>query len=299
MGIDIKGSGKGESIPIRMTSGRLQGGSVAIDGTLSSQFISALLIACPQLLQNTILTLRGKHLVSADYIAMTCQILQKSGITIEKKGVRLYRIKGKQKFKGLTNFVVPSDYGLAAFLMAAAVIHASNVTLTGHLGDRLVQADGHILPLLKKMGAKFQKNSESISIKGPCALKGGQFSLKDCPDLVPIMAILALFAKGKTRLYDIGHVRSKESDRISDLRKELLKVGAKITEKRDSLVIEPQENYKANCLLDPHSDHRLAMSFCILGSKIGARVKDIECTHKSYPDFVKDFKSIGAHVRKS
>jgi len=299
MGIDIKGYGKNESIPVRMKGGYVQGGTITIDGSLSSQFISALLIALPQLSQSTNLTLRGRRLVSTDYITMTCQILKKSGIKITKKGTRQYRIEGKQNFKGLKNFIVPSDYGLAAFLMAAAVLTKSHVTLRGHLTNELIQADGYILPLLKKMGVQFQKTSQWIRIKGPCVLKGGHFSLKNCPDLVPIMSILALFAKGKTRLVDIGHVRSKESDRISDLRKELLKIGAKITEKRDALVIDPQECYKSNCLLDPHKDHRLAMSFCVLGSKIGVRVKDIKCTHKSYPDFVKDFKAIGAIVRKS
>ncbi len=299
MGIVIKGSGKGESVPVRIAGGQLQGGTVTIDGTLSSQFISALLITCPQLMQDTKLTLSGKQLVSTDYIAMTCQVLKLSGIKIIKKGSRRYEIKGKQKFRGLTNFIVPSDYGLAAFLMAAAVLTKSDVTLTGHLTKKLVQADGHIVPLLRKMGVQLQTTSKWIRIKGPHALKGGNFSLRNCPDLVPIMSIMALFAKGRTRLYGIGHVRSKESDRISDLRKELLKIGAKITEKHDEIVIDPQERYKSNRLLDPHRDHRLAMSFCVLGSKIGVRVRDIECTRKSYPDFVKDFKAIGASVRKS
>ena len=107
------------------------------------------------------------------------------------------------------------------------------------------------------------------------------------------MAVLALFAKGKTRLYDIGHARVKESDRISDLRKELLKIGAIIKETASSMVIVPQKEYKNNCVLDPHHDHRLAMAFCVLGTKIGVRIKNIECTHKSYPDFVSDFKEIG------
>ena len=130
-------------------------------------------------------------------------------------------------------------------------------------------------------------------------LKGGNFSLKDCPDLVPIMAILALFAEKKTRLYGIGHARIKESDRISDLRKELLKIGAHVTEKKDELTIYPQENYRSNCLLDPHKDHRLAMAFTVLGLKVGVKIKDVECVAKSYPDFVKDFQKIGATFQKA
>lgn len=297
MGVDVKGMGKQEGIPIRMKGGALRGGRVAVDGSLSSQFISALLIACPQLRHDTHLTLRGRRLVSIDYITMTRQVLSKSGIKIDKRGLRHYRIKGNQKFQGLKNFTVPSDYGLAAFLMAAAVLTPSDVTLTGNLKDESAQADGRIIPLLKRMGATFQKTSTRIRIKGPFRLKGGSFSLKDCPDLVPVMAVLALFAKGKTRLYNIGHARAKESDRISDLRTELLKVGARITEQRESLIIDPRDGYARNRLLDPHKDHRLAMAFCILGLKLGARVKDVECTRKSYPDFVRDITALGASAR--
>ena len=120
--------------------------------------------------------------------------------------------------------------------------------------------------------------------------------MKDCPDLVPIMAVLALFARGKTRLYDIGHARAKESDRISDLAHELRKVGARIEKSRDEMIVHPQSKYRTDCLLDPHHDHRLAMAFAVLGTKLGARIRDIECTAKSYPGFARDFRTLGAKV---
>ena len=205
-------------------------------------------------------------------------------------------IKGGQKFKGLKNFIVPSDYGLAAYLMAAASIVDSDIRLKGHFNDKLIQADGAILSFLKKMGVRFVQSVSSIKIKGPFQLKGGQFSLKDCPDLVPIMAVLALFAHGTTKLSDIKHARSKESDRISDLRKELLKVGARIFEDEDSLTIISQNSYQSNVILDPHNDHRLAMAFAVLGLRLGVKIKDIECTAKSYPKFVHDFKMMGANL---
>ena len=107
------------------------------------------------------------------------------------------------------------------------------------------------------------------------------------------MSILALFAEGKTQLIDIAHARVKESDRISDLAGELLKVGAKVIESKDSLTIIPQKEYLSGQTLDPHHDHRLAMAFTVLGLKIGVKVLDIECTHKSYPGFVKDIKTLG------
>lgn len=298
MGVRIHGTGKNESVPIRLTGGILRGGDVRIDGSLSSQFISALLIACPQLEHPTRLLVEGGKMVSADYITMTRQVLAQSGVRIRSKGTRRYFIDGDQKFKGLKNFLVPSDYGLAAFLLAAALLNRSDVVLSGILRDDLVQADRHILPLLTRMGARFQKTSKAIRIKGPSRLKGGNFSLKDCPDLVPIMAVIALFARGKTRLHDIGHARAKESDRIGDLTHELRKIGARIEEKRGEMVVHPQPKYRTDCLLNPHRDHRLAMAFAVLGTKVGARIKDIECAAKSYPGFTRDFRSLGAKVRK-
>jgi 3-phosphoshikimate 1-carboxyvinyltransferase len=293
MGVDISGEGRQEGIPIHIRGGSLQGGNVQIDGSLSSQFISALLIACPQLEVETCLTLTGPKIVSAGYIAMTMRILGKSGVKIKRNGPRRYVIPGNQEFKGLKNLTVPADYGLAAFLMAAAILSKSDVVLEGAFDDRFVQADSHILRLLEKMGVKFQKTSKSIRMKGPFGLKGGNFSLKDCPDLVPVMSILALFADSPTRLSDIGHARVKESDRISDLGQELRKIGAKVEEERNGIIIYPRPPYKADGLLDPHHDHRLAMSFAVLGSKLGVRVQDIECVSKSYPGFVRDIKSLG------
>jgi 3-phosphoshikimate 1-carboxyvinyltransferase len=297
MGKHIRGVGDKESIPIEIQGGSLRGGNIVIDGGLSSQFISALLIACPMLAEDTILRLKGKKVVSADYIVMTLQVLERAGIQIRNKGSRSFMISGRQRYRGLKHFTVPSDYGLAAFLLAAASLVKSNIVFSGYLKDDFIQADGHIMGFLKNMGVRFKKNDKAIHIQGPFQLKGGSFSLKACPDLVPIMAVLALFAKGKTRLYDIGHARAKESDRISDLRNELLKVGAKIVEKSNEMIIEPQKVYKNNCHLDPHHDHRLAMAFAVLGLKLGVVIKDIECSHKSYPGFVRDFKTIGAVAR--
>jgi len=295
----IRGTGPLDSIPLTVRPGRLRGGRLAVKGTLSSQFISALLITCPSLQEHSKLLITGKSVVSQTYITMTQQVLKGAGITINKRGSKTFSIQGQQRFKGLKEFHVPSDYGLVAFLLAAAALTKSRVSITGNFTNKFSQSDEAILPLLRKMGVKFKKTANLIQINGPFQLNGGQFSLKDCPDLVPIMTVLAVFARGKTRLYHIGHVRSKESDRISDLRKELLKIGADIKEKRDQITIEPKAHYRKNCLLNPHRDHRLAMAFSVLGIKLGARVKDIECVSKSYPEFVKDFKCLGARAVKT
>ena len=292
-GINIQGSGLKESVPIVYKGGQLKGGTIKIDGTLSSQFISALLIALPRFEEDSQIIITGKEMVSADYIVMTNQILAKAGIRIQQLTSRKYFIKGNQKFKGLKNFIVPSDYGLAAFPMAAASLLQSNIVLKGYLKDDLIQSDEHIMKFLKTMGVKYKKTDISISIKGSFNLKGGTFSLKNCPDLVPIMAVLALFAKGQTKLVDIFHARAKESDRISDVRSELLKIGANVKETSNALIINPKNTYKTNQILDSHHDHRLAMAWTVLGMKIGCQIKGIESCRKSYPDFVKDMESLG------
>ena len=292
-GMDIRGSGPQESVPIVYKGGQIEPGTIYIDGSLSSQFISALLITAPRLCADSRIVITGKEMVSSDYIVMTRQILAQAGIHVSVIGKRTLIVKGNQCFNGLKNFRVPSDYGLAAFPMAAAALVASKVVLKGYFNDNFAQSDSHILGFLRRMGVVFKKTEKSININGPFFLKGGTFSLKDCPDLVPIMSILALFAKGRTQLTDIRHARAKESDRISDLRKELLKVGAKVGETADSLTIDPQPVYKGGQILNPHHDHRLAMAFTVLGLKIGCRVQQIECARKSYPAFVKDMKALG------
>ena len=297
-GLAIRGEGRGESVPVTFRGGNVPCGQVAIDGSVSSQFISALMIAAPLADGgDTHLVMTGKDLVSRDYVLMTRQILARAGIKVEPKGPRTFFIPGGQSYRGLKAFHVPSDHGLAAFFMAAAALVPSDVRLKGYFDDTLVQSDGAIFELLADMGVKMERSARSIRVKGPFALKGGTFSLKHCPDLVPIMAVTAMFARGTTRLTGIGHARVKESDRISDLRRELQKVGADIAEKPGELVIHPRPSYgevagRPVPELDPHHDHRLAMAFAVLGLKTPVRIRDVECTAKSYPGFVEAFTAL-------
>lgn len=296
MGANIKGSGHRETTPIFVDKGKIRAGRINIDGTLSSQFISSLLIALPLLKSDSTVNITGDYVVSSPYIDMTIAVLNRAGIKIGKKSIRQYKISGNQRFKGLGNFYIPVDYGLSAFLMAAACLNNSKVVLQA-TRDNLVQADKKIIEFLKKMGVKFKLSKNKITIKGPVRLRGGDFDCKDCPDLVPVLGILALFANRKTRLHGIGHLRIKESDRISDFRAELMKVGARVEESRDELVIFPVKEFKRNCIINPHNDHRLAMAFAILGTKIGITINNIECINKSYPKFLSDLRQLGASVK--
>ena len=296
-GVLIRGTGPEESVPIRISGGALRGGRMEVEGSVSSQFISALMIACPHLPEDTTIVIKGRQVVSADYIEMTGQVLRRAGIKVTRASGRVIRIPGGQKFQGLKKFIIPSDYGLAAFLLAAGALTRSDLTLQGSFQDDLIQADGHILEFLRRMNVPVRRTPAALKVRGPARLKGGRFSLKDCPDLLPVMAVLALFAEGKTRLVDIRHARVKESNRVTDLRRELLKVGAVVGERENELTIIPRpQGYRRDVVLEAYHDHRLAMAWSVLGLKCGVRVKGIECVRKSYPGFVEDFKALGAGI---
>lgn len=299
LNVDVSGVGNNHSVPITIQSQGLTGGEIHIDGSVSSQFVSALLITAATLNQASDIFIDGQTLVSADYIKMTLLVLAASGIEIQRVNDRHYHIPGRQRFTGLKDFHVPSDLGLAAFHMVAALLIDSDVVLKGYIDPHWVQADGRIIELLQLMGANINVQSQQIKIKGPQVLSGGAFSLKACPDLVPIMTVAALFAKGPTTLKDIHHARVKESNRITDLREELMKVGAEIDEMDDAMIIQPlkTETIKSAQTLDPRHDHRLAMAFAVLGLKVPLNIKDIECTNKSYPDFVDDYLKMGGSLK--
>ncbi|MFC1704146.1 3-phosphoshikimate 1-carboxyvinyltransferase [Candidatus Omnitrophota bacterium] len=293
-GAQIRGTGRKESTPILVKKGRVKGGKIEIDGGLSSQFISSLLMLAPLLSQDSTIKVTGPIFVSEPYIDMTLLVAQKASIKIRKAGKRIYKVKGKQLYRSLGKFCIPGDYGLSAYFMAAAALTQSKLTLQGFTGRGLPQADKRILFFLKKMGVHYSTSGAGIKLQGPFTLKGSNLFCRDCPDLVPILGVLALFARGKTKIYGVAHAKAKESNRISDLASELRTVGARIREIKDGLIIFPHQKLKTGQVLNPHQDHRLAMAFSILGIKLGATVKDIECVTKSYPSFLADLARIKA-----
>ena len=146
------------------------------------------------------------------------------------------------------------------------------------------------------MGAKIKHTKNTVRIKGPFELKGINIDCSDIPDLVPILAVLGCFAKGKTKLYNIAHLAHKESNRITAPAGELMKLGANISVTKSSIIV------KHSCLASGHvsscDDHRIAMALVVAGLKIGdVRIKGAECISKSYPNFLRDIKSLGAKFK--
>ena len=281
---------------IKVQGGGIAGGKTSIRGDVSSQFISGLMFACPLASKDTEIILTTP-LESKGYIQMTREVLAKHGVEVSiSEDFRRIRIPSGQTYKPCDDRV-PGDFSSAAFLLAAAAVTRSEVTVT-NLDYSLVQGDKAIVGILKQMGVHGKVCSNQIEIKGTGdLLEAVDVNAKDTPDLVPVCAALACYAKGTSRIHDAQRLRLKESDRLSSLYLELGKMGADIAVDEGSLTIKgPCKLYGAD--IDSHNDHRIAMACAVaaLGAEGETRIHDAECVKKSYPRYFIDLNSLGANI---
>jgi 3-phosphoshikimate 1-carboxyvinyltransferase len=272
--------------------GKAVGGIAHITGSISSQFISALLISGPRMKNGLTLEIDG-DLVSKPYLDSTIATMKKFGVTVNAiSPYRKYNVSN-QEYKP-ANFVVPSDFSSMALLLSAAVLLGENMSIEASIGD-LPQGDQEILVYLEKLGVKINIE-ERITVISPKLLNGGRFDLSNNPDLLPPMAILALKTSKPIEIYNVKHARFKETDRITILAKELTKIGVGVTEKEDGLILESPKVLK-NAELESSEDHRLFMAFSIAGMFVGnCTVTDPDSVDVSYPTFIDDIKKIGAKI---
>lgn len=310
LGVEIKGSDSDFRLPIVIDAkGKIPGGRVKVSGSLSSQTISSLLNIAPLAKADTKIIAEGK-VVSRPYIDITIDVLKQAGIKIvrpeggglatdsqsHRPGYKIFFVKSGQRINFKKDVVIHGDYSSAAFLIAASCLVKSDVTITDLVKDS--QGDRQIIRILNAMGAKIKHINNEVSIKGPFKLKGIDVDCRDTPDLVPILAVVACFASGKTRIFNIGHLAHKESNRILAPAGELKKLGAKISAGTDTLVIE--ESVLRPGEVRGCNDHRMAMSLAVAGLRIGGiTITGAECIKKSYPHFIADMHSLGAKfIRK-
>lgn len=273
--------------------GKIHGGEVTIPGSVSSQFISALMIAAPKTENGVILNIEGE-LVSKPYLEATIATMKKFGVKVETVSpYKKYKIPRQDYIS--TNFVIPSDFSSIALLLSAAVLLGDDFSIHASLGD-LPQGDKEIITHLEKMGVKVNINNDTITVNSPSLLDGGRFDLSNTPDLLPAMAILALKTSKPIEIYNVKHARFKETDRIAILARELVKIGIEVQEKEDGLILQAPKNPKG-AELDSSDDHRLFMAFCIAGMFVGnCIVSDPESVDVSYPSFIKDMNKVGAKI---
>ncbi len=279
--------------PIRI-KGKIAGGEVKIPGNFSSQYISALLICAPLTEKGINLTIDG-NLVSKPYLDATIATMRKFGVTVQTLiPYKRYNIT-PQIYKE-TTFTVPIDFSSLALLLSATVLNGEDITIKGNIGN-LPQGDEVFIDILEKLGVKITIDDDQIKIKSPEKLNGGKFDLSNSPDLLPPLAILALRSSAPIEIFNVKHARLKETDRIAIMSRELVKLGIKVQEKEDGMILEASENISGADLIS-EEDHRLFMAFCIAGMFVGnCTVTDPESVKVSYPNFIKEMKRMGAKIK--
>ncbi|MCS7145409.1 MAG: 3-phosphoshikimate 1-carboxyvinyltransferase [Nitrososphaerota archaeon] len=278
--------------PVIVEGGEM-GGECRIRGDVSSQFISGLIIAGSAAERPVSVNIEGE-LVSKPYIDATLSVLKQFGVEVERAGYRKFTTTPRGYRPA--GFTVPGDYGLAGFVMSTPMVAGGRVRVTG-LDPRLPQADYKVVEVLRNMGAEVKEGEGFVEVVGS-SLRGVDVSLRDSPDLLPIVAVLGAVADGETRIRDVGHARFKESDRIAVLAAELSKTSIRVRELPDGLVVEGGRLKAAR--LDPRGDHRLFMAFTLLSlaTRGGIEVLDPESASVSYPTFLQDLETLGCEVEK-
>ncbi len=265
-------------------SGKLTHGEFELPGDVSSQFVSGLLLVLPLLKGNSVITVTSK-LESSSYVDLTLDVMESFGVTVENDGYRKFVIHGGQSYKS-QEFFVEADYSQAAFFLTAAAL-GCNVSCEGLSLDSL-QGDKKIIDILKDCGAQVDFINGEIFVKAR-QLKPITVNAENVPDLVPVLAVLLSFCKGRSYITNAKRLRMKESDRLNAIATELNKMGSKITETEDSLIIDGVDDLSP-AQVDSHNDHRIAMALAVAAIKAGhVNLTQPEAVNKSYPKFWDDF----------
>ncbi len=273
--------------------GPMKPGVMAIDGS-DSQPVSALLIATAFLQEPSEIYVMNPG--EKGWINVTLSWLSNLGVKVVNHDYRHYKVYGKASYDGF-DITIPGDFSTAGYSMAAAIITKKTVRVFGLAMDD-PQPDKQFIEIIKKMGVLITASNEdqSIEVDGTGELIGIEVNINDCIDTLPILAVIACFATTSSHITGAKIARFKESDRIATITLELRKMGARIDEKDDGLVIHPSK-LKGTELLS-HKDHRIALSLLVaaLGAEGESIIDGVECLGKTYPTFLYDFLCLGAKI---
>ncbi|WP_028828578.1 3-phosphoshikimate 1-carboxyvinyltransferase [Proteocatella sphenisci] len=274
--------------------GVLKSGEYPLKGNISSQFITGLMFALP-LLDGDSRIVITTELESKGYVDLTLDMLKKYGIQVENKDYREFIVKGNQRYSK-RDYRVEGDFSQAAFWIVAGII--GNGLECNNLNLESLQGDKVILDIVREMGGCFKENEDSVTVY-KSDTKGTVIDASQCPDLVPILTVLASLSKGTTRIINAARVRIKESDRLKAISEELRKLGADIEELKEGLVINGVERLWGG-EVDSWNDHRIAMALAVASTRCESPViiRNSEAVNKSYPGFWKDFESLGGNIHE-
>ena len=276
--------------------GRLQAGVYRLPGDVSSQFVSGLLFALPLLEGDSVIEITSP-LESAAYVDLTISCLAKYGVRIinEANEHRRYFVKGGQQYKAQKSFV-EGDWSQAAFWTVAGSLGQS-VHCTG-VDFGSLQGDQAVVRLMESMGADIELGQTGVLVRGG-ATKATLIDGANCPDIIPVLTVLAAVSAGRTEIINVGRLRIKECDRLAAMTCELNKLGARITELPDGLIIEGRpEGLVGGAAVDAWNDHRVAMSLAVAAAKCAApfELTGAGSVEKSYPGFWNDYTALGGRI---
>ena len=271
-----------ENYPPLHLKGGFTGGNVTVDGSVSSQFLTALLMAAPLAPGNTAIDIKGE-LVSKPYIDITLHLMKTFGVEVENQNYQRFVIQGGQQYQSPGHYLVEGDASSASYFLAAAAIKGGTVKVTG-IGRNSVQGDIRFADVLEKMGAHITWGDDFISCtRGE--LNAIDMDMNHIPDAAMTIATTALFARGTTTLRNIYNWRVKETDRLAAMATELRKVGATVEEGHDFITVTPPAQLQF-ADIGTYNDHRMAMCFSLVAlSDTPVTILDPKCTAKTFPNY--------------
>ncbi|WP_010278251.1 3-phosphoshikimate 1-carboxyvinyltransferase [Paenibacillus senegalensis] len=295
LGAKIKHTGKKGSLPVRVAAQGLRGGQISMSGSLSSQFISGLLIAAPYMREGLTLNLDG-DIVQEDYVRMTLEMMRVFGVSsewlAEKKIIHV--APGRYRAAALT---LEPDISTCGYFWALAALTQGTVR-TDQITPAAQQPDLKLLDVLTRMGCRVTRDKHCVEVEGPAQLKGGfTLDMGKWSDQTLTMAVLAVHADQPITLRGASHIRHHECDRISAICSELGQLGIRTEEYPDGLTVYPGQ-VQVRKAVDPREDHRMAMALSLLGARTeGLRIQDPGCVSKTCPDYFAIMAGLGLQVR--
>lgn len=275
--------------PLLIKGKALKGGSISIDGSISSQFLTAVLMIAPLLQGDSEIIIEG-DLVSKPYIDITLALMSRFGVNVENHSYQRFLVTGNQQYLSPGHWLVEGDASSASYFLAAAAIKGGTVKVTG-IGKHAVQGDIHFADALEAMGAKVEWADDFIAVTRN-SLIGIDRDYNAIPDAAMTIATTALFASGPTVIRNIYNWRVKETDRLSAMATELRKVGASVEEGHDYIKITPPAQLN-HASIATYNDHRMAMCFSLVAlSDTAVTIEDPDCTAKTFPNFFDEFKRL-------
>ena len=289
LGVAARGRHRPGYPPVAIRTSGLPGGRVTLRDLDSSQYVSALLIAAPYAAGDIRIDLAGR-IPSRPYLAVTVEAMKEFGVEVREETPDRYLVRGGQCYRGKDYRIEGDASGASYFFLAAALtggsVEVRNVPL------RTRQGDIGFLTLLTELGCNVAARENGVTVGGGPLRDGPRyFDLKDMPDMVPTLAVLAAVRPGRTVIANVAQLRIKESDRLAALATELRKTGVPVIEGADSLVIDGGTPHGAE--IETYNDHRIAMSFAVLGLVVpGVKIRNPRCVDKSFPYFWRELNKL-------